>query len=243
MDIHIRLDDRVAAAAGGAIGIMGCAAAAAVLARRKARVQAAWWALLGRPVAYRLHLHGTGIELAPWDKNLVAECVIRDAPEYGIRIGPVEQRPDQGGSVIRDTTVMRSGGGISVLFSPEPGERTERPETLEGLMTLADLAAQFADIPGQPSDFGADEAEISSEEDATGYHLLTAVCQNGHEFESTKFARLGGRASITLRDTVLLRGAAACPECGSSATIPAGRYSLSGGIVIREAVPQDPGAA
>lgn len=224
---------------------MGCAAAAAVLARRKARVQAAWWALLGRPVAYRLHLHGTGIELAPWEKNLVAECVIRGAPEYGIRIGPVEQRPDQGGSVIKDTTVMRAGGGgIRVPFSPEPGEpgpgeQASQPETPEGLKTLADLAAKFADVPGEPSDFGTDEAEISSEEDATGYHLLTATCQNGHEFESTKFARLGGRASITLRTPATLRGAAACPECGATAGIIAGRYSLSGGIVIREDVAQD----
>jgi hypothetical protein len=108
MDIHIRLDDRIAAAAGGAIGGLGCVAAAAVLLRRTARVQAALWALLGRPVAYRLHLHGTGIELAPWERNLVAECVIRDAPYDAVRIGPVEPRLDEGGSVIRDTMTMRA---------------------------------------------------------------------------------------------------------------------------------------
>jgi hypothetical protein len=234
VDIRIRLDDRLAAAAGGAIGILGCTAAAAVLARRKARVQAARYALLGRPVAYRLHLHGTGIELAPWERNLVSECVIRDAPYDGVRIGPAEQRPDEGGSIIRDTTVMRSGGaGVRVPFS--------NPD--DGLLTLADLAARFSGILGEPSDFGADEAEISSEEDATGYHLLTAACENGHEFESTKFARLGGRASITLRTPAILRGAAACPECGGDAKIPAGRYSLQDGAVIREAVPPDSGGA
>jgi hypothetical protein len=228
MDIRIRLDDRLAAAAGGAAGVLGCAAAAAVLARRKARVQAARYALLGRPVAFRLHLRGTGIELAPWEKNLVSECMITDVPADGIRIGPVEPRPDEGGSIIRDTTVMRSGTGAR--FGP-PGEPPER------LKTMAGIAARFSDIPGEPSGFGVDEAEISSEEDATGYHLLTAACENGHQFESVKSARLGGRASITLRTPAVLRGAAACPECGGDAVIPAGRYSVQDGTVIREDVP------
>jgi hypothetical protein len=237
VDIRIRLDDRAAAAAGGAAGILAGAVAAVFLLRRKARVQAACWALAGRPVAYRLHLHGTGIELASWERNLVAECMITDAPYDGIRIGPVEPRPDEGGSVIRDTVVMRSGGGIhfgpagsghAPLF-PEPGGPGNQPE---GLKTLAEMAAQFAGVPNAPSDFGADEAEISAEEDATGYHLLTAVCGNGHEFESARFARLGGRASITLRTPALIPEA--CPECGGPGKIPAGRYSIQDGTVVRE---------
>lgn len=121
MDIRIRLDDRIAAAGAGAAITLGCAGGAAILLRRHARVQAAWWALLGRPVAYRLHLHGTGIELAPWERNLVAECVIRDAPYYAIRVGQVEPRPAEGGSVIRDTTITGAGTAALRLPLDDPG--------------------------------------------------------------------------------------------------------------------------
>jgi hypothetical protein len=116
MRIVFQADDRIVAAAAGGIASLSLAAVALVKWRRGNRVQAARSALLGRPTAYRLHLHGTGIELAPWERNFVAECVVRHPPENAFRVGPVEPRPGEGdGSVIKDSQAhMAPGAGFRV---------------------------------------------------------------------------------------------------------------------------------
>jgi hypothetical protein len=133
--IAFQLDDRIATAAAGAIASLGAAATAAVLLRRSARIQAARSALLGRPTAYRLHLRGTGIELAPWERNFVGEVVVRQPPDDCVRITPdVPVRPDRQGTVIRDSMFV-GAPSAGIRFTADPDVTADDPydEDDEGL--------------------------------------------------------------------------------------------------------------
>ena len=139
MRVSAQIDDRIVSAAGGAVATVGCAVATLVLLRRACRVQAARSALLGRPTAYRLHLHGTGIELAPWERNFVGECVVRRPPENAVRIAPdVPPRPGQGGgTVIRDS--MFTG-------APDAAVRFDEAPSTEDAEAALDLVNRYAGL-------------------------------------------------------------------------------------------------
>jgi hypothetical protein len=150
--IALDVDDRILTAAGGAVAAAGCFTAALVLLRSTARVQAARSALLGRPTAYRLHLHGTGLEFASWERNFVGECVVRHPPEHGIRMADdVPPRPGQGGgSLFRDTSVIGAPGAGFYADLPDPDVTADAPD--EGraagalpLPALCDNGHIFAD--------------------------------------------------------------------------------------------------
>jgi hypothetical protein len=219
--IAFQVDDRIATAAAGAIASIGAAAAAAVLLRRSARIQAARSALLGRPTAYRLHLRGTGIELAPWERNFVAEVVVRQPPENGVYMGPdVPVRPDLGGSVIRDSMFV-GAPGASIRFGAGSDVTADAPDDL--------LGADAAEAAWEVMDRYAQEGPVGD------YKFLPAFCGDGHEFEAEGFARLRDRASITQRTPVALT----CPECEGPAQIKPGRYFIRDGQVVREDLPPE----
>jgi hypothetical protein len=226
--VSAQIDDRIVSAAGGAVATVGCAVATLVLLRRACRVQAARSALLGRPTAYRLHLHGTGIELASWERNFVGECVVRRPPENAVRMAPdVPPRPGQGGgTVIRDSTFIGApDAAVRVAAQDEP------PST-EDAGAARDLVNRYAGLG--PEDEVTDDPGLPDAEDATGRYRLPAVCDDGHQFEAT-YARLGGRSSITHRTPVRVE----CPECGGDGEVRAGRYSVVDGVVVREDVAEE----
>lgn len=208
--ITFSADDRVLAAGAGALAAVGAIAVTAVRLRGTARFQAARSALLGRPTAYRLHLHGTGIELAPWEHNFVGECVVRRAPESGIYIGPdVPHRPDQGSAVIRDSQIIGAGDCGIRYSGPLPDDEAEGFED------------EFADDE-------ADDEPAAGE--AKDYRALPAECVSGHVFADEKYGRIADQAEITHLTPVLV----ACPECGGLGEIKAGRYFLRDGEMVRE---------
>ena len=213
MQIVLQIDDRLIAAGGGALASIACAAFALHHLRSHARVQAACSALLGRPTAYRLNLVGTGLELAPWERNFVGEVVVRRPPETGLYIGPnVPVRPERQGSIIRDSTFIGAPKYGVHVDSSTPGSQAEGPE------------------PDEIDELLGDDA--SSLEDATARYWLPAICENGHEFAARRFARLAGRASITQFTPV----AVTCPECDGVAAVRPGRYYVDGDELVRENV-------
>ena len=132
MKVAFQLNDRVASAACGAVASLACAVAALVLLRNTARVQAARSALLGRPTAYRLHLRGTGLEFASWERNFVGEVVLRNPPEFGIRLGDDVPGHQRGGSLIRDTTVIGAPGAGFYADLPDPDVTADESDSDHG---------------------------------------------------------------------------------------------------------------
>jgi hypothetical protein len=223
--IALDVDDRILTAAGGAVAAAGCAAAALVLLRSTARVQAARSALLGRPTAYRLHLRGTGIELAPWERNFVGEVVVRQPPGNGIYIGPdVPVRPERQGTTIRDSMFTGApGAGVRVDMGADPDVTADEADP-EGAEEAWDLMNRYADMGPEPE---------------PGPFPLPALCDNGHEFADKKYGTIADRASITHLTPVGVK----CPECGDHAEIAAGRYFIRDGQVVREDISDDPEAS
>jgi hypothetical protein len=231
LHLGLSIDDRILTAAGGALATVGCAAFALHRMRGQTRIQAAWSALLGRPTAYRLHLRGTGIELAPWERNFVGEVVVRKPPEDCIYIGddiPGQRR----GSVIRNS-----------LFTGAPRYGVHLSGAQDSLISdnsvIGDPAdAGAAGLQGDEPEDGApgldeadeiDEGEVSLAEDAMARYWLPASCVYRHEFAAEEYARLGGRASITLSYPVTVK----CPVCQESAEIKPGCYHLDGDRLVR----------
>lgn len=222
------VSDRVVAAAAGACALWGGRAAVRASRRLRtgARFQAARSAVLGRPTAYRLHLHGTGLEFAPWERNFVAECVLRGWPESGINVSPdVKPRPGQG-----DDSVFRDSMFIGDEQPGKSGMRFDAGKSGWDLPQEAALSGPDADEPDPAA--GDDDAEPFAERRAEGWFLL-ARCPDGHR---TPAVLLPDGAPLTIHATLR----AYCAECGrEGAYIQAGRYFIVDGRLIREDVPAE----
>jgi hypothetical protein len=214
--VAFQLDDRVASAACGAAASLTLATAALVLLRNRARVQAARSALLGRPTAYRLHLRGTGIELAPWERNFVGEVVVRQPPQDCLYIGKdVPVGAHLGGSLIRDSMFTGApGAGVHVDMGADPDVTADEAH-YEGEEAAWDLMDRYAGLAPEPKD---------------GPFPLPAVCDNGHEFADEKYGTIADRAQIFNHTPIGVK----CPECGGHAEIAAGHYFIRDGQVVRE---------
>lgn len=221
MKVAFDLDDRIASAAAGAAAITGCAAAALVLLRSTARVQAARSALLGRPTAYRLHLRGTGIELAPWERNFVGEVVVRQPPQDCLYIGKdVPVRDGLGGSLIRDSMFTGApGAGVHVDMGADQDVTADETGP-EGAEEAWDLMNRYADLGPEPKQ---------------GPFPLPALCDNGHEFADEKYGTIADQAQIFNHTPIGVK----CPECGGHAEIAAGHYFIRDGQVVREDIAED----